>query len=191
VKLRSILFSCALTLSVLAISSPAHADTWTYTNTNPETNAYIDNSYPQFTLNSANTYGAFTNVIPNISYYTTTVEAPETFTYDWHFSESYFLAGWLEAGYVVNGVKTQLNPYQGRSYPQITDGTETINLQAGDVFGFYLVSSEERVPPLTAALSIDITSSVATTPEPGTIMLLGTGLMSMAGVMRRRFTSQS
>ncbi len=40
------------------------------------------------------------------------------------------------------------------------------------------------------ATSYDITSNVSPTPEPGSLMLLGTGLLSAAGIARKKFASK-
>ena len=71
---------------------------------------------------------------------------------------------------LANGVDVSLF----QSVPSLVD--------AQQIFGFpgSLVSEEQ-----TAAVSI--TPQIAATPEPGSIALLGTGVLGMAGMVRRKF----
>jgi hypothetical protein len=53
-------------------------------------------------------------------------------------------------------------------------------------YAFDLEYAEVDGPPAVLDFSI---SSVASTPEPGSIFLLGTGLLALAGLVRRTMTA--
>ena len=62
----------------------------------------------------------------------------------------------------------------------------------GDYSGFYLLEGgadgNAGNTLATDAFTLDVTSgTTAVTPEPSSFALLGTGLLGMAGVLRKRF----
>ncbi len=88
--------------------------------------------------------------------------------------------------FVNNGVASLDN--SGVAY-QLANGVDA-NIFLGvpdqyqqSLFGFpgTLVSEDQTA-------NVSITSSASAVPEPGTIAFLGTGVLGMAGVIRRRFT---
>jgi hypothetical protein len=84
------------------------------------------------------------------------------------------------AGYVLNGVYTQLT-VDGLPFGSTQSGSFSINLAAGDEFGFYVSTTDGFVGPATLSFGQGVI------PEPGTwaMMIAGFGLVGFAARRRR------
>lgn len=84
-------------------------------------------------------------------------------------------------GYAINGVATQLSTdgtYDAQS------GTQSLQVLAGQTFSFQSVSQDSLFGAATA--TITEFNAISSVPEPGALVLMGVGLLSVAGSQRRR-----
>lgn len=164
---------CFLTsLFLLGTVSPGYCDSYTLANDNSG-NGYVVGSYPEFQL-----WGANSSDGPNNTTYTTTITAPETLRFAWTYTTHGSIDSfWEPAGFIVDGFNTQLSP-NGMSTGQSVSGFTEVSLNAGDTFGWYVLSlnSSESFGEL----------DVEVTPEPGSLLLFGTGLLCLALAVRRK-----
>lgn len=174
-NLRKIAGLCIASVLCLAMPAVSHADTYTLTNSNGG-DGYIVGSAPSFQL-----FGADNEVGSNYTTYTTTASAAETVNFDWSYT-TFDSDGsvWDPAGYLLNGVYTQLSTNGDIGGQFDTSGTTSVNLLAGDTFGFYVYSADS----VAGRGELDV--NMAPTPEPSSLLLLGSGLLGLAGVVRRR-----
>lgn len=177
-NLRKLAGLCVATALCLAVPAVSHADTYTLANTNGG-DGYIVGSAPSFQL-----FGSDNGVGANYTTYTTTASAAETVNFDWNYT-TFDTDGsfWDPAGYALNGVFTQLSTDGNIGGQFDTSGTASVNLLAGDTFGFYVYSLDSEYGRGELAVNM------APTPEPSSLLLLGSGLLGMAGIVRRRLTA--
>lgn len=177
-NLRIVTRLCLIGVLSLGISGVVHADTYSLANSNGG-DGYIVGSAPSFQL-----YGANNGAATNYTTYTTTASAAEVVSFSWSYT-TYDCCGsvWDPAGYVLNGVYTQLSTNSDIQGQFDTSGTKTLNLLTGDKFGFYVYSPDSIQG--RGELAVNMTTA-APTPEPGSLLLIGTGLLGAAGAVRRR-----
>jgi hypothetical protein len=156
-----------------------------------------------FTLSSSNGGDGFVNSIPGgidlfgadngVGATSTTLLAiastTESVAYNWIYTTNDCCgAHWDPGGYIINNVKTQLSAdIQGTSGTGNASGTISLNLIAGENFGFYIDSPDSIQGRADLAITGDI--SVAAVPEPTTWAMMILGFAGVGFMAYRRKNS--
>ena len=154
------------------IGKPALADTFTLANDNGG-DGYVTTFPGGFSL-----FGADNSVGANTTTYTAAALTNETVTINWSY-KTFDCCGsqWDPAGYIFNGVETQLSTNSGTGGQIDSSGSFVLSLLAGNTYGMYVhsVDSIEGRGEIT----------VGATPLPAALPLFAGGL-GLVGLLARR-----
>ena len=159
---------------VLGVSGVAYGDTYTLAKTNGG-DGYVVGDYPAFQLFGSDTGNGGSN---STTFFTTTVSEAETLSFLWNYSTQDMDSYYDPAGYILNTFTFKLSPDSGKT----ASGVFTLDLNAGDTFGWYVNSIDN----VAGRAELDVTTF---TPEPGSLLLLGSGLAGLIGLVRRKRTA--
>jgi hypothetical protein len=175
---------------VLGASGLAYGDSYTVSNDN-NGDGYVTGGFPTFQLFGADNGAEFAMFgQPNTTYFITTVSATETVSFDWSYITHDLYGSYYDpAGYYLDGTFNQLSTNNDRDTSTSgidSSGITTVSLNAGDTFGWYVYSTDSRYG--RGELDISATD-VSATPEPSSLLLLGSGLAGLIGMVRRKRTA--
>jgi hypothetical protein len=184
-KLVLILATAILSLTVSSISKADSlfngaygVSNWTTTLTNSDGGVDTSMAPASVTLTGGdNQSGEFGETLFSIVAPTST-----TLVFSWMYSSLDFGAQFDPAGYIINGMQTQLSP--SWSLPQVgATGMSTVDLNIGDIFGFYVDTSDN----LSGSASLQVTGpEVIATPEPSCLALLAVGMLALGALSLKR-----
>ena len=167
------------TMSTVAFADNFDSGVYTLTTTNGSNGFVTPNGASGFYLQGSNNAGCCSLDTD----YSTTMAYGGVVSFDWSAHSNDVNAFFFDPFSIrVNGVDVvhvEGNPNQIYD----ANGSLSFSLNAGDTLSFDIFSKDGCCGPGTATISSYNTSSV---PEPGSIALLGTGLLGLGGAIRRK-----
>ena len=167
-------FAASAVLLAVAVSAPASADTFNLaTNGGDGSVSVIANGFHLF--GSDNGDGFFTT-------YTGIALSNQSFNINWIYQTDDDAPGFDPAGWVKNGVFTQLTDDNG---PIDQNGAFVLGVVTGDTYGIYAQSLDGVFGRADIAVTFEATSA-AETPLPAAVLMFGGGLGLVAMLSGRR-----
>jgi len=173
------LIAVAVACTTMAVASiqPASADIFNLANSNGG-DGFVTLSPGGFDL-----FGADNGASQNYTTYTATALTSQTFTVNWAYTTNDCCGSvWDPAGYVINGVYTQLSTDSSVQGQVDSNGSFTVSVLAGDVYGMYVYSPDSVEGRGDISVSVD----AGTTPLPAALPLLATGIGGLGLVCWRK-----
>jgi hypothetical protein len=161
----------------LASVQPASADTFSLANSNGG-DGFVNTFPGGFDL-----FGADNGASQNYTTYTATASTNKTVTVNWTYTTNDCCGSvWDPAGYVVNGVFTQLSTDSSTQGQVDSSGSFIVSLLAGDVYGMYVFSPDS----IQGRADISVLASEGTTPIPAALPLFASGMGGLGLLTWRR-----
>ena len=168
--------AAGLTLTLASVL-PAVADTFSLANSNGG-DGFVNTFPGGFDL-----FGADNGASQNYTTYTATASTNKTVTVNWTYTTNDCCGSvWDPAGYVVNGVYTQLSTDSAINGQVDSSGSFIVSLLAGDVYGMYVFSPDS----VGGRGDISVTASEGTTPIPAALPLFASGMGGLGFLTWRR-----
>jgi PEP-CTERM motif len=192
-KMKKILLGLVILLSIAVFVPPVLADfigpygvanwTTTLTGTPPGGGSTIDTSGAPASIQILGGNSECT-VFPCTISFTIAAVASGIVSFHWDY-QTFDLSGPIfEAfGFLLNGVFTQLSDDGGLN---VQSGNEAFAVSLGNVFGFRLDCTDCLFGPANITISNFSAPVGAAVPEPGTLLLLGAGLLGLSVLARAK-----
>lgn len=165
-------FVLAVSLAMFAIATTASASPWALSNSNG------GDGFVTLTPSGFDLFGADNGVGPNYTTYTSTFASATTVTFQWSYITNDCCGSfWDPAGYVLNGVYTQLSTDDFVGGQINSSGVTSVAVNAGDTFGWYVFSQDS----ILGRGELDVV-----VPEPASMSLVVTGLLGFLASRRRK-----
>jgi hypothetical protein len=137
----------------------------------------ISGSYPTFTITGSNNGSGLEDTAFYLQHFT----ASEVVTFTWHYaSADTGGTNFDPAGWILNNVETQLSVNGDPG--TLSSGTTSVNVLAGDTFGFYVYSQDSSFGAGMLAVNQDLPPPPPPPPPPPAIPEPANGALMMAGL---------
>ena len=152
---------------------------------------YVSGDFPSFTIRGANNGGGmYGNPIGGwLTTYADTFASDTTVSFD-YFARTNDAGGWGydSVGYFLNNAFYQLTPQSSDFFPPPVSGSASVNVLAGDLFGWYARSGGATSGPIYMTVNAELNPSAV--PVPAALPLLASALGAF-GIARRRNKAKS